>query len=113
MYVIYLAWCSNISNKIYRIRLKIISVMLNLFSLTEFEKKVLIETSKIKRGNSISYSQLAKKIGCINGQRAVGNALNKNPLPIIIPCHRVVGSKKIGGYKFGKEIKRIFIFLRV
>jgi methylated-DNA-[protein]-cysteine S-methyltransferase len=52
----------------------------------------------------MTYSELAGKIGC-KGARAVGNALGKNPIPIIIPCHRVVAKKGIGGYSAGIEIK--------
>jgi methylated-DNA-[protein]-cysteine S-methyltransferase len=72
--------------------------------LTTFEQKVLVETKKIKYGKTISYSQLAGKIGC-GGARAVGNALGKNPIPIIIPCHRIVAKKGIGGYSSGIDIK--------
>lgn len=72
--------------------------------LSPFEQKVLAETKKIKYGRTITYSQLAEKIGC-RGYRAVGNALGKNPIPIIIPCHRVVAKKGIGGYSAGIDIK--------
>jgi methylated-DNA-[protein]-cysteine S-methyltransferase len=65
---------------------------------------VLGETRNIKYGRTITYSQLAEKIGC-GGARAVGNALGKNPIPIIIPCHRVVAKKGIGGYSAGIYIK--------
>jgi len=69
-----------------------------------FEQKVLTETRKIKYGKTISYSELAEKIGS-RAVRAVGNALGKNPIPIIIPCHRVVAKKGIGGYSEGIDIK--------
>jgi methylated-DNA-[protein]-cysteine S-methyltransferase len=72
--------------------------------LSPFEQKVLVETKNIKYGKTITYSQLAEKIGC-KGARAVGNALGKNPLPIIIPCHRVIAKKGIGGYSAGIDIK--------
>ncbi|MCX9083891.1 MAG: methylated-DNA--[protein]-cysteine S-methyltransferase [Candidatus Methanoperedens sp.] len=72
--------------------------------LSPFEQKVLVETRKIKYGRTITYSQLAEKIGC-NGPRAVGNALGKNPIPIVIPCHRVVAKNGIGGYSAGIDIK--------
>ncbi|MCZ7400809.1 MAG: methylated-DNA--[protein]-cysteine S-methyltransferase [Candidatus Methanoperedens sp.] len=77
---------------------------LNISHLSQFEQKVLEETKKIKYGSTITYSQLADKIGC-GGARAVGNALGKNPIPIIIPCHRVVAKKGIGGYSAGIDIK--------
>ncbi len=72
--------------------------------LSNFEQKVLDETRKIKYGETITYSDLAKKIGS-RAVRAVGNALGKNPVPIIIPCHRVVAKKGIGGYSEGIDIK--------
>jgi methylated-DNA-[protein]-cysteine S-methyltransferase len=77
---------------------------LDITHLSPFEQKVLEETKKIKYGKTISYSQLAEKIGG-KGARAVGNALGKNPIPIIIPCHRVVAKKGIGGYSSGTGIK--------
>lgn len=77
---------------------------LDISHLSQFKQKVLGETKKIKYGRTITYLQLAEKIGC-RGPRAVGNALGKNPLPIIIPCHRVVAKKGIGGYSAGIDIK--------
>jgi methylated-DNA-[protein]-cysteine S-methyltransferase len=77
---------------------------LDISNLSPFEQKVLGETKKIKYGRTITYSQLAEKIGS-RGARAVGNALGKNPIPIIIPCHRVVAKKSIGGYSAGIDIK--------
>ena len=52
----------------------------------------------------MTYSELAEKIGS-RAYRAVGNALGKNPIPIVIPCHRVVAKKGIGGYSEGIDIK--------
>ncbi|NJD54744.1 MAG: methylated-DNA--[protein]-cysteine S-methyltransferase [Candidatus Methanoperedens sp.] len=72
--------------------------------LSPFEQKVLAETRKIKHGKTITYSELAEKIDS-RAVRAVGNALGKNPIPIIIPCHRVVAKKGIGGYSEGIDIK--------
>ena len=77
---------------------------LEISHLSPFEQKVLGETKKIKYGRTITYSELAEKIGC-RGPRAVGNALGKNPIPIIIPCHRVVAKKGVGGYSAGIDIK--------
>jgi methylated-DNA-[protein]-cysteine S-methyltransferase len=77
---------------------------LDMSHLSPFEQKVLEETRNIKYGRTITYSQLAEKLEC-GGARAVGNALGKNPIPIIIPCHRVVAKKGIGGYSAGIDIK--------
>jgi len=80
------------------------SLDVDISYLSPFEQKVLAETRKIKYGKTITYSELAEKIGS-RAVRAVGNALGKNPIPIIIPCHRVVAKKGIGGYSEGIDIK--------
>jgi len=70
-----------------------------LSKLTPFERAVLLECSRISRGQTRTYSQIARAIGKPNAARAVGNALGKNPLAPSIPCHRVVCSNgKFGGY---------------
>jgi methylated-DNA-[protein]-cysteine S-methyltransferase len=63
---------------------------------TPFQKKVWNELKKIPSGEVVTYGQLAKKLG--TSARAVGNACRKNPIPLVIPCHRVVSSNGIGGY---------------
>lgn len=74
---------------------------------TEFQKRVLRETSRIPFGESARYADVARRIGRPNAQRAVGNALGRNPVPIVIPCHRVIASNGgIGGYTGGLDIKR-------
>lgn len=83
-----------------------IPVVLDGFSF--FTRSVLIACRDIKFGQRISYSALAKRLGRPAGSRAVGNALAKNPLPLIIPCHRVVRSDgKIGGFSAagGRNLK--------
>lgn len=74
---------------------------------TEFQKKVWKELIKIKFGKTASYGDLAKKIGLNKGARAIGGANNKNPVMIIVPCHRVIQSDgKLGGYAGGVELKQ-------
>ncbi|WP_455465031.1 methylated-DNA--[protein]-cysteine S-methyltransferase [Candidatus Hodarchaeum mangrovi] len=69
---------------------------------TEFQKKVWKEVSKIKHGKVRSYAQIAQSIDLPKANRAVGNANAMNKLPIIIPCHRVIGSNgKLTGYRGG------------
>lgn len=73
---------------------------------TAFEKEVLKVVAKIPFGQTRSYGWVAKKVGRPRAVRAVGQALKKNSLPLLIPCHRVVRSDgKIGGYKWGKALK--------
>lgn len=74
---------------------------------SEFALKVYKALTEIPYGETCSYKDIAKKIGNENSQRAVGGANNKNKLPIIIPCHRVIGSNgKLVGYAEGLEIKQ-------
>jgi O-6-methylguanine DNA methyltransferase len=66
---------------------------------TDFQKKVWKEIDKIPYGKTVTYKEIAKKIGKPNASRAVANACGKNPTPIIRPCHRVIRSNgEIGGY---------------
>jgi methylated-DNA-[protein]-cysteine S-methyltransferase len=67
-------------------------IKLDLSSLTPFQRKVLQACAKIKYGQTISYSQLARQIGKPQAARAVGGALARNPIPIIIPCHRIIAA---------------------
>ncbi|MGC9099225.1 MAG: methylated-DNA--[protein]-cysteine S-methyltransferase [Candidatus Micrarchaeia archaeon] len=77
------------------------------YGLSRFEVDVLLEVYKIPKGETRSYKEIAKSVGRPFAYRAVGNALKKNPMPIIIPCHRVVRSDgKLGGYSFGGEAKK-------
>ena len=65
----------------------------------DFQKKVWKEIDKIPYGKTVTYKEIAKKIGKPNASRAVANACGKNPTPIIRPCHSVIRSNgEIGGY---------------
>ena len=77
----------------------------NLARFSDFERKVFNETRNIPYGKTVTYSEIAKHIKNEKAYRAVGGALKKNPLPIVIPCHRVVGKYNMGGYAPGKDIK--------
>ena len=69
---------------------------------TEFQKKVWKQLEKIPFGKTKSYLQISKQIGDSNATRAVGNANGSNPISILIPCHRVIGSNgKLTGYGGG------------
>lgn len=73
---------------------------------TEFRRKVWRELLRIPYGNTITYAELARRIGKPKAYRAVANACGANPLPVFIPCHRVVASGgKTGGYTGGLDIK--------
>ena len=79
---------------------------------TDFQKKVWNALLNIPYGETKSYGEIAHIINCPKGARAVGNANNKNPVAIIIPCHRVIGSKgDIVGYGAGKKIRKMLLEL--
>jgi methylated-DNA-[protein]-cysteine S-methyltransferase len=74
---------------------------------TDFEKRVWTTLREIPYGETRTYKWLAERIGMPKATRAVGRALSKNPIPIILPCHRVIESDgSIGGYSSGVDIKR-------
>ncbi len=78
-----------------------------LKTCTEFQLKVYKAVSKVPKGQTCSYKWVAKQIGNPDAVRAVGNALNKNPLPGIIPCHRVIRSDgTLGGFSKGLKAKK-------
>ena len=80
---------------------------LNLNHLSPFRKEVLIALCSIPFGEVISYKEVAKKIGNEKASRAVGNACGSNPLPLLIPCHRVIaGDGSLGGFSLDERIKR-------
>lgn len=73
---------------------------------TEFQKKVWKELLRIPYGKTLSYKQLATALGSPQASRAVGTANGKNPLCIVIPCHRVINTDGgLGGYSGGLKIK--------
>ncbi|MCW7076587.1 MAG: methylated-DNA--[protein]-cysteine S-methyltransferase [Candidatus Syntrophoarchaeum sp.] len=79
--------------------------------LTQFERKVIEAVRAIPYGSICTYAELAELIGERRAYRAVGQALGKNPAPIIIPCHRVVAKRGIGGYAWGIEMKKKLLAL--
>jgi methylated-DNA-[protein]-cysteine S-methyltransferase len=81
---------------------------------TEFQKKVWNELLKIPYGETRSYGNVARAIGVPNGARAVGMANNKNPISMIIPCHRVIGaSGNLVGYGGGLGLKQKLLTLEM
>ncbi|WP_136805507.1 methylated-DNA--[protein]-cysteine S-methyltransferase [Desulfosediminicola flagellatus] len=77
---------------------------------TEFQRDVWREILNIPFGKVRSYGQIAKNLGDLNLSRAVGQAANKNPIPLVIPCHRVVGSSgKLTGFASGLPAKSFLL----
>ena len=82
------------------------SVPVDLTGVPDFQARVLHETSQIPFGDVASYADIANRIGHPRAARAVGNALGANPVPVIVPCHRVVrGDGTWGHYLFGERFK--------
>lgn len=74
---------------------------------TDFQIMVWKELSRIPWGKTVSYGDVARATGKPGASRAVGQANGKNPIPIVVPCHRVIGARgKITGYSGGVEIKK-------
>ena len=85
---------------------------LDLSRATHFQREVWEITRLIPYGETRSYAWVAEQIKRPQAVRAVGQALSKNPLPIIVPCHRVVASDgKLGGFSGGVEMKRYLLSL--
>ena len=78
---------------------------------TPFQREVWAELSRIPYGETISYGELARRVARPKGPRAVGQANGKNPIAIIVPCHRVLASNGIGGYGGGLTVKRALLAL--
>lgn len=79
---------------------------------TEFQKKVWNSLVKVPYGQTRSYKEIAESIDHPKAYRAVGLANNKNPIQIVIPCHRIIGSnKKLIGYRGGIDIKEKLLLL--
>jgi len=73
---------------------------------TEFQRRVWEELVAIPYGETISYGELAKRVGNASASRAVGAANGANPLPIVVPCHRVIGANgKLTGFTAGLDVK--------
>ena len=76
-----------------------------------FEMRVLKVLLQIPYGETRSYGEIAAVCGNRKAARAVGQAVHRNPLPIVVPCHRVVGTSNLGGYAGGLSIKRFLLRL--
>ena len=84
-----------------------VGLPVNLDSLPLFTKRALEQLSNLPYGKAMSYMELATSINKPQAARAVGNACGRNPLPLIIPCHRVLAKyQKLGGFSGGLSIKK-------
>lgn len=93
-------------DKFFHCKTTTLNVEWKLKNISEFQKKVLLETKKIPYGATLSYEEIAKNIGSPRAARAVGTALSRNPLPLIFPCHRVIRkNNQYGGFMGDKKDK--------
>lgn len=91
-------------------RLTRFTVPLDLRQVTPFTARVLRETRKVRFGRLTSYGALADRLGSPGASRAVGGALGRNPVPIIVPCHRVLAQGgRLGGFTGGLTTKRLLL----
>ncbi len=87
-------------------RLKKFDVKLDLSALKPFQRRVLDRCARIDYGRTKTYGQLAREIDRPAAARAVGGALGRNPVPLVIPCHRVVaGDGSLGGFSAEQGVK--------
>ena len=82
----------------------------DLGGLTDFQRAVLAATARLGFGETATYTEIARRIGRPGASRAVGNALGRNPIPVVVPCHRVVRTDRtLGGYTGGLRYKRTLL----
>jgi methylated-DNA-[protein]-cysteine S-methyltransferase len=93
-------------------RRRAFDLLLDLRQLRPFQHAVLIELALVPYGETATYGELAARVGQPKAARAVGGALNRNPVPIVLPCHRVVGATgSLVGYAGGLSRKRALLEL--
>ncbi len=93
-------------------RRRVFDLSLDLRALPPFTVSVLHELARVPYGETTTYGALAQRVGHPKGARAVGTVMNRNRIPIVLPCHRVVGSTgDLTGYAGGLERKRMLLEL--
>ncbi len=79
--------------------------------MTPFRKKVMQELRNVPAGETVTYGELAATAGSPGAARAVGNVMATNPVPLFVPCHRVVATNGLGGFTGGLDVKRALLKL--
>lgn len=88
------------------------SLPMDILSGTILQRDVWKQLQRIPYGQTISYSELARRVGSPNAVRAVGSACGKNPIPLLIPCHRVLAKDgTLGGFGWGLPVKQALLAL--
>ncbi len=85
----------------------------DLSDFTEFQQRVLGAIRSIPYGETVTYAALAEMAGTSTDPpvRAAANACGANPVPVVIPCHRVVAKNGMGGYRYGRDVKQALLDL--
>lgn len=87
-------------------------VDVDLTPLSPFQRRILTATAKVPYGEVTTYREVARRAGNAQASRAAGGALGANPIPIVVPCHRVVATDgSLGGYSGGLDAKRRLLAL--
>jgi methylated-DNA-[protein]-cysteine S-methyltransferase len=87
-------------------------VAFDLGNMGDFSRRVLLEVKKIPHGRVLSYHEIDRRLGYPMAARAVGQAVGRNPIPIVIPCHRVIRSDgSLGGFGMGLDLKERLLAL--
>jgi methylated-DNA-[protein]-cysteine S-methyltransferase len=97
-------WAERLQEYASGHRISLATLPVDLTSYTPFQRKVLQVCREIPHGKTLTYGQLALQAGAPGAARAVGNVMRNNNIPLVIPCHRVVGSDSIGGYSAASGI---------
>ncbi len=91
---------------------RVFSVDIDWDIIDGFQREVLAITAEIPYGKVVTYGEIAQELGKPGAARAVGSALSHNPMPIVIPCHRVIGADRVlRGYIGGEDIKAFLLRL--
>jgi methylated-DNA-[protein]-cysteine S-methyltransferase len=91
---------------------KSFDVAVDLSPLTAFQRRILGATARVAFGDVSTYAKVAAKAGSERATRAAGQALGSNPIPIVVPCHRILAADgSLGGYSGGLEAKRVLLQL--
>src|SRR5207247_1865260 len=86
---------------------KSFDVAVDMSTLTDFQRRILSATARVAFGDVSTYAKVAAKAGSEKASRAAGQALGSNPIPIVVPCHRILASDgSLGGYAGGLDAKR-------
>jgi methylated-DNA-[protein]-cysteine S-methyltransferase len=92
-------------------RRRTFTVPVDLDPLAPFQRTVARALQRVPFGETVTYGELARRAGRPGAARAVGQAMARNPVPLLVPCHRVVSARGLGGFGGGLALKRRLLAL--